>query len=234
MKIIIAILLLLSSAYPQYRGFSSYSGFKSYTNSSGEVDPYAAYFFAETFDATGYDNTWAETGTVDEDYTTTVLQGTQSLYIADGTAYTIHTLSDSLAELYVHFIFRSTDVSPASQTTIFSMRSGTTQIFYAQLRTTGVSRLYTGTTVVNGTHTLSNDTAYNVWLYYKKGTGANGISTLWYSTNGVKPGSAEISITNGNAVKEMGSLLFNNGDAANMNIIYDQLIINETNFTTVP
>lgn len=230
------ILLIFTFSYGQFSSWGGYSpAFSSFVSEETEVDPYASYLFHETFDATGYDDTgWVETGTVDEDYTTVALEGTQSLYIADATAYTLNSLSDSLAELYVHLMFRTSDASPASQTTIFSMSSGTTNLFYLQLRTTGVLRLYHGTTVVNGTHTLSNDTAYHVWLYYKKGTGANGVATAWYGTDKDKPASAEISITNGNGVKEMKGFFFNNADAANMNIIFDQLVIDDANFTTVP
>jgi len=216
-----------------FGGFTNYAGYNKFLKTT--TDPYAQYEFSETFDVAGYDNAgWSETGTVDEDYTTTVLEGAQSLYIADGTAYTVYTLSGSYSECYVHFMYRVDDATPASQEVVFMMRADAVAQLYISQRTTGVWRIYNTVSAANGTNALANNTTYHVWLYYRAGTGANSISRLWFSTGKTKPAIAEVEITDGSATASINNILPYNDTDANQNRIFDQIIFDESDITSVP
>jgi hypothetical protein len=154
----------------------------------------SSFLIEEGFEGTGFENTWtkAGTGTVDEDQTTIVIAGSQSLHInlasQTGNAYTAFTAQGSL---FAKFRFRV--ASTSSNPTIATIRNGATVL--ASLILVGANR----TLRVNGggsngsaSGTIATNTNIYIWFEYIKGTGANAICRAGWSLTDVKP---DLSVT---------------------------------------
>jgi hypothetical protein len=66
-------------------------------------------------------------------------------------------------------------------------------------------RLHCGTVTAFST-SITQGTTYSVWGDYTKGTGANAVCHLYHSTTTTKPGSPNITITNGDATAQAASV----------------------------
>lgn len=138
----------------------------------------------QTFEGTGYDNseTWSEgAGTPNEDYTSVVLDGSQSLYM-NGTAATQSTDSPNFGdtgEFYFKFYFRPVTLPGAAREIIrFQLNAAQSGVSELQINSSGQLVYFNGTastTTVSGM-TAGND--YTIWGYFKKGTGSDGIATV--------------------------------------------------------
>ena len=196
----------------------------------------------QNFEGTGYDNreTWTELGTtLDEDYTATVLRGSQSLYMTDpagGTSPNV-TVSHTAADpVWGHMLYRTSDGTPAANHVIVKeMDAAVADVCLIQNRTTGVLRVYCGTAFANTVTTVADNTTYNVWWYYDSGTGANAECRVGISTDGTRPSSG-----NGYAVTTTGTsttsaaqvqLRLSGDDSATF--LRDQVYVDDASFTTV-
>ena len=191
----------------------------------------------QNFEGTGYDNgeTWVEAGTPlpDEDATATVLRGSQSLSIADGTGATYIVIS-STGTIYAHWLYEVSDGTPIGNAVTMSMQTGTGLRWYISHRTTGYLRVYNGTINVTGTTTLMADnTTYHIWGLYTPGTGANGVSTLWVGTSTARPGTAEATVTTGDATTNIDRVYCQNVAAGDFTVLEDQVLVDDVEFTSV-
>jgi hypothetical protein len=194
-----------------------------------------SYTFVENAEADEYDNAaTAETGVVDGNYTTTILRGAQSIYLADG-ANTVYWTITTTDAVYFHFQFRTDDATPTANNVTFALQVGTGLRYYISHRTGGQLRVYNNTVNATGTTVLADNTTYHIWGEYVPGSGANGISRLWLGTTTTRPGSVEVEVTAGNATGDINRLYFVNAAAGDQNIIVDQVYLDDTTqFTTVP
>lgn len=145
----------------------------------------ASYLINQGFEGTGYDNaeTWTETGgTPNEDYTSYVLDGSQSLYM-NGASVTPNTDSPNFgdtSEFYFKFYFRPITHPGGGRRIIrFLINAGIAGSSEIQINNSGQLIIVNGTSANAATPTgmtVGND--YTVWGYFKKGTGTDGVATI--------------------------------------------------------
>lgn len=154
--------------------------------------------------ATGYDLAgWGEDifppAVIDEDYTATVLYGTQSLFVDesnDDQCYVTNSFTAS-DHVWVAFLFRPTNVPDSANTGVIRLTDATDncQLKFS-LNSDGSSKEpriqfeCAGTAFQPGA-TMVVDTTYRVWIEYWNNDGANSFATLAFSTNGIRPTSGD-------------------------------------------
>lgn len=198
----------------------------------------------QNFEGTGYDNTetWTESSTFNEDYATVILRGSQSGANETATSYAQKDLGADYSELWGHFLFRATDVSPASEEAVVELYDSTNTVFARfSIRTTGFVRSNHGGTIGTTSASvgdLADATAVRLWFYFKAETsdGANdGVFSMWTSTaaeTSRSSGDQLISQTNGAMHQGVRYVRLVYGLSANVGI-YDQVLVDDVSFTSV-
>ncbi|HXI51970.1 MAG TPA: hypothetical protein VNH84_10710, partial [Candidatus Saccharimonadales bacterium] len=183
----------------------------------------AAILFSEDFEGLGYENTgWIEAvGSPDPDYTAVPLHGAQSLR-CNGVQIARRPFAYSTA-FYMYFRVRWNSWDPFNNVIDWEdPGTATTASIFAdasklQITHGGHSQL--------GTTTILENTTYHIWLEWTKGTGSDGTFAMYISTDGVKPGSPEANVTNGNgnAVDRMFVGPFSDGE----DVIFDEILVSD-------
>lgn len=192
----------------------------------------------ETFDATGHDQIgWTSlNGTPDPDYTTTVLEGTESLYLPGNTNAALQVERFSVAKTGEQFYYcqiQLDQVPPVGDRGIIAGTNGATQ-WNIVVTTSGEFGILHGATSVTGvTTTLVGGTTYHLWWSYLEGSGADGSMSLYVSTTGTKPGSPEATTSAGTGTLHGTSVLFN-ADASEYDMIVDRFIIQDAEILSSP
>lgn len=189
----------------------------------------ADFIYCQNAEGAGYDNseTWTETGsTVNEDYTTTVLRGSQSIYFpTTGSLIELISANASLYdEVWVHFQLRIISLPTSSnQGIIHIQRQGVADVTMLRLNTDGTFTLVQeggGTATTAGAY--STGTNYHVWVRSVKSTGSNGVGALYIGTTSTRPGSAVASFSNGGATNQADRIVFKNQNSG-LAYIIDQI-----------
>jgi len=159
-------------------------------------DPCDGYLVCEDAEGTGTPTGWTDSaagGTVNWDYTTTILEGSQSLYVDEDTA-DVFTISPSVSGLVSgyalirfpswgnitdQFLLSLTDSGAVSRCAARIDISGTAAVLEARLNATN------GTATVG---TLATGTTYHLWVDYND---AADTCTVAFSTDGTKPSSGD-------------------------------------------
>lgn len=153
-----------------------------------------SYLLEENFDGAGTPSGWTTaTGTPNYDYTTTILQGTQSLAL-DGTSADAGAISPSFtapSTIYGYCLFRFSAI-PSSSREFMRLRNSTTVVARVFITSSGNLQFRHGATTYSTVSTMSINTTYHIWYDYAAGSGANGVSSIGFSTDGTRP-------TSGNA-----------------------------------
>jgi hypothetical protein len=144
------------------------------------------YLLEENFNGIGYENTWVESaagGTVDEDYTTTILEGTHSLNMVESTA-AVTAYSDHASNGTTYYFFKIRfNVLPTGSYFLFRGRTGATSrvgIFMTSSGTLGCWS--TGTTYT--VDAVTTGVTYDIWVdYVPSGTCSVGFA----ASGGAKP-----------------------------------------------
>lgn len=163
----------------------------------------ASYLLQENFEGTGYDSgTWTETlggATIDEDYTTAPLVGSQSLYVGGSTSNS-STKSPTFTgtnPCYMYFMVKFVQVNTSATTSnLAGMITAGNDCLLIQKN----SKFYVthGGTSAASTTVLGTTDTYHVWVEYTASTGANdGIVKVYVSTTATKPADPEINYTTG-------------------------------------
>jgi hypothetical protein len=166
---------------------------------------------------TGLDNgpeTWgtAQVGTggsvTKNDTTATVLRGTQQLKIVAGnsgqnSSWARQQPSDN-DYLKVHFKYRFSSALPSSSSEIFAILDTAGAPKPSILLNSGTGKLSINGTI-STTSGLSPDTNYHIWVSSSKGTGANAVYTVAFSTTATEPtsGNQFATSTNGNLTNQI-------------------------------
>lgn len=171
------------------------------------------YTFEENFDGvmagghgqTNFDNAgWTTSGSnVVTNYTTSPapLQGNYSLVI-NGTSYCRRGLGGNCTNLYFQ-LARIGTIHSQFQSVLYNYVGGWHQFGLVAGATANTVRIQHASAAVSAysadTTALTLNQKYHVWLeYVASGVGAsNGIGRLWMSTDGTKPGSPTVEMTNG-------------------------------------
>jgi hypothetical protein len=181
------------------------------------------YLFTESFEGTGYENTgWIETGTPNEDYTTTVLSGAQSLNCS-GAQYIQRPFSYGTS-VNTYFQARWVTYSAYQDFVLWTDPDWNLAIEMYCNNAGGPMTLCHGGVCATGTTALNTGTTYHFWVEWTQGTGANGTLKLFVSTTGTKPASPEVNITTGSG-GAMSQILF--GLQSSGNVILDRLLVDD-------
>ena len=196
--------------------------------------------FSETFEGTGYSTTspaWTESlggGTVDEDYTSTVLDGSQSWRIltADSASSYAYNSFTAGSERWVYFMFRPVSTPNSSNGEIIEIwNSGQTRIADLQLTSTGTIQVRHGTATATTSGTMSDGTTYHVYFRYVTGSGANGVASVGFSTDGTRPtgGSNFASTSSGTATTDANYIAPGwIGFSGVIDLIYDKMQVGDS------
>lgn len=192
MKTFLFFLLTSASIFGQAFSFNDISWMspKSVSVSAGPT-----YLVQEDFEGSGYQLTWTEngSGTLNEDYTTNVFNGTHALYInmAGNNGRTTNVFGTALATNYVYFALRMVSIPGATRRLCAIQSSGSTHSIL-QIDTSGRLIIQSiGGTAQTTVGALSVGTWYHVWMESRKGTGANGYANVAFSTDGTRPTSGD-------------------------------------------
>jgi len=208
----------------------------SFVEESG--DECDGFLVCQNFEGTGYDNgeTWTEeyedggSGvTINPDYTTTVLRGSESLYIGSDNyrkGWIIHEFATDLNEIYIHFMLQIDDVNfdlsimdikDSSGNIVLSLHSSSTR---ALILAQGTVEGYSGVTLDAGT-------VYHIWVTMD--TSLN--TSLYISADKNRPTTSDVTITGDDpaAVHDISMIRGNSHFS-----IMDQVLVKDTDFNTVP
>lgn len=188
-------------------------------HSSGAAPP--SYLVEENCEGTGTPADWTDiVGSPDWDYTTTVLEGSESLHIVGSQLTEIDFTAQS--DVWVYFKFRAIS-SITDNPYVFNLQdSSNVNVARIRLITPTSIRAYNGTAnTTSASSTIAVDTAYHVWLHYVKGSGSDGETTIYTSTSGTK-GSAVASVTTGTATTDAVTFQFNSNTNG---VIFDRILV---------
>lgn len=190
------------------------------------------YLVKQDFEGAGYDNSesWTEVGAPDEDFTGTVLDGSQSCQVATGTTTTRDWSTPALSTAYVYFIVQST--TPGANGNLMTLQSSDgsamTSVVYLS---SGNFRVSQG--VQNsGNVAVVSGTTYHVWVKFIKGTSNNGTSELYVSTTSTKPGSPSASLTNGSSTQDATKIQLRT--PTGVSSIFDKVRVDDADIGSTP
>jgi hypothetical protein len=197
------------------------------------------FMFCQNFEGTGYDNseTWKEAGTVDEDYTTIHLRGSQSCSLANSSSIR-HDTGGTYTEIYAFARYQFADATPTVETDIYKNTDGAADFGALSLNTAGKLRCRHGTATNTAASALSDATTYYIWIHFKASTGADdGIMTATVSTTrNIAEATAALgcSVENGDdADTNIDTVFFGNTTAGGAGVIIDQVLVKTSAIGTV-
>lgn len=193
----------------------------------------------QNFEGAGYDNseTWSESGTtINEDYETVVLRGSQSLLLDNAAAGNpiVTSPTFSSATVWVFFRFRFPGALPAGNASfaaIYGNNPGdplTLVLISYQASITGI-RVYTDSVNLDS-GAISADTTYYCWIRYTAGSGANATVTLYLDTDNTRP-AATATTTSG--TRTQNATFFRAFGPTGCDIVIDQILIDDAEITDV-
>lgn len=178
----------------------------------------------ENCEGTGTPSGWTDSGGPNWDYTTAILQGTQSVLCSSGqSSYKTFTGSTTV---HAYSLFRIPTALPGSTTTYTAIRDSLgNPLATFRVNSSGQMIVFAnGSESTPTVDSLSANTTYHVWYLFTSG----GTCSVAFSTDGTKP-------TSGNAYtsKTGGS-----GTAARLQInsvaIYDRILASTTSIGNSP
>lgn len=202
-----------------------YDEFKVYDSYVGADFAAPTLIVNEGAEGTGTPAGWTDANSPQWDYTTTILEGSQSLGITGSTQSTYNSFS-GVPGVWVRFRYRTSAIS--TNPTICSIRdSSGNQLVRAEVRSTGGVRFYNAanTSVITSAGSeIAINTDYYIWIYYLKGTGANAAYFLYKSTNSTRPGTPLLNWRTGDSTANAARLLISTG-VASTNAVYDNILV---------
>lgn len=206
----------------------------------------------ETFDAaSGYDlSGWGEVlngGTVDENYTSTVLSGTQSLFIdgaPDDPTYTTNGFAAN-GHVWIYFQCRviSADVPPPEMSLVRLLDGGGATLMkvtydagdFPNMRIYGPSMALGYSP--NGS--ITPGVTYHFWVEFNKNNGANAFVSLAFSTSPIRPTSGDnyVQGTEATSPTDVSVVMFGSPtdeNGSNGSRIYDYLLIDDEQIGNYP
>jgi hypothetical protein len=153
------------------------------------------FLLAEKFEGLGYENAgWFEVGTPNENYTSLILEGTQSLRCSLGEQ--VYRMLNGATNLNLYFMVHWRNWLENHTVIDLSNPQGSPSGFL--WASNGRLSIYHGTASATCPMALSAGVTYHVWVEWTKGTGDNGSMNLFVSSTATKPATPGARITTGN------------------------------------
>jgi hypothetical protein len=211
--------------------------------------PATPLLFEDFENPTGYDLAgWAEDigpgGVVNEDYTATVLYGTQSLFIDepnDDQAYTTNSFAAN-DRVWMAFRFRPTNIPDTADTGVIRLTDSANACqFRFTLNSDGEPRVQFGCggTAFQPSATMAVNTTYTVWIEYWNDNGPNAYLSMAFSTGSVRPtsGSNFVEATGAQTATQVSRVLVGRPGSENgseIDFIIDHLLIDDVQIESYP
>jgi len=193
----------------------------------------ASYIVDEGFEGTGTPSSWEQVNGVNFDYTTLPLTGSQSAYLPTNSSQPSMTLTtDAVSgDLYLHFEFKTTTIT-ASYKTILKVYNGATQAYSVGISSSN-ARMYCGGSALTGSYTFSQNTLYHVWIELNPEANSG---KVYISTDESKPATALITHSSTSYQPSINKFTWTDDgfQGAGTYTVFDQVILDDANFTTVP
>lgn len=189
------------------------------------------YLFQESFEGTGYENSWTEDlGSPNEDDTTPApYHGTHSLSVVLDNRITLNTTWTAPSTAYCFFaIYWTSDATDF----VVQGRNGTTDLWLLQRNSDDTFRLYHGSSFQNTASTFAVGAWVYFWLDYTAGGGTDGVANVYISTTTTKPGSPTITVSNGTATLGMTQFYIRNDSNIEYNI--DRILVDDVAIGNAP
>ncbi len=213
--------------YGDIMKFNKFSRFKSFDHDS------PVYLLSENFEGSGQPTGWSEpqSASMNYDYTTSPLDGTQSLRI-DASSASIGTASPSFtasSEVYGFFKYRTEHANPIATQYIVDIRSSAAALLGRLYISSDKLKWYDGISgSVSGTFTINQNTDYYIWWHWKSVSAGSSVLEVWISSTGTKPSTPDISWVAVNTVGDAGDIRFYvNVGSGNIGV-YDKVLISST------
>jgi hypothetical protein len=206
------------------------------------VDPYRfaasdgpSYLISQNFEGAGYDNseTWTESGAANEDYTGTVLAGSQSLRInTSASIITTRSTFSANSPVELYFLFRPASAIPGATTRIVRIEGdgAVPECADISINSTGTLWVRHGNAgSASSVSAMSADTTYHVWIRFTKHNGATGTVTGAFSTDGIRPLSGNQFVTHSGSALTGNATLVRLGVAVagTADFIYDKVRVDD-------
>lgn len=191
-------------------------------NQTGAAGGGATYLVEEDCEGTGTPASWTDSGTtIDWDFTGTVLAGAQSVQLSSQNARILSPTFAAQANLRGYFLYRADTLLAASVTICAFIGPGVS----AEVRTDGTLRIGGSVNSPTTVATMVADTTYHVWVQYIKGTGANAVYSVAFSTTGTKPTSGDnfTSATTGTETTDCTALRLHCESSLTATVIFDKI-----------
>ena len=186
------------------------------------------YLLSEGFEGAGYENGgWTAFSASDPDYASAPLVGAQSLRCS-GVSSFIQRPFVRTADFYAYFQVRYSAFAPF-KFVVDWLDAGSSSI--ARVVTDDSPnrlQIVHGGVSASGTTVITAGVTYHVWVEWTRGTGADGTMKLFVSTDGVKPGSPEASITTGTGNSALAKFDIGPFDGAGTtDVVYDNVLLDD-------
>lgn len=182
-------------------------------------------FEGPTYSNNGY---WYNIGVGwDPNYTTTILSGTQSLYVPAGETGFFSFLESGTDTTEISFMIRF-DALPSTNNQFLSLQTSA-GVALATVKLYNSGRLYltSGGKNYYDTTILSINTTYYLWLEYVMGAGGDSEFHIYINTSPTKPSGPTGSITGGDETLQIARFNLNSALAQGTNYIFDEILIKE-------
>jgi len=146
------------------------------------------YLLEENFEGPGYEQSWTESGTVDDQYQAVQLAGDYSCQV-QASSYTKHDLGSGYSELWIYFMLQMEDL-PGAAAYIARTRNSTDTATECHIQMDSSGRLYVAhpNTSPVTTDSMSTGVPYHVWIHIKNGTG-DAVASVEFATSDTRVGS---------------------------------------------
>jgi len=197
---------------------TSSASFVLTVNTSGGT---SNFLLNEGFEAAGFDNPgWTKNGAPNPDYTTTVLDGTQSLNCV-GAQYISRNFQYGNS-FYIYFQVRWN--AWTDYTNVINWDDSGWNIAAGLFADNNVLTIQHGTVSATGSTQLTTNVTYHIWIEWVKGTTSNNGSMKMYVSNTAnKPALPDAQITNGTG--SAAARIYMGPFGAGPNVIFDKFLV---------
>lgn len=226
MRILLPLLLSASSLLAQ----ADYSTLLLLQNPSSAP----SYIIEERFETPANSNSWTRFGTQTWFYDTAPapLAGTNSVMFS-GASAEAYTNFAGLSTVYGHYKIHITE--PLQSQYHFELSSNTAAMCQIRLTSFGAIQIKHNTVSINSNSGIvTSNTTYDIWFSWTKGDIGVSNSTGWvkYSTDGIKPSTNAVTISNGDASNQVNRLYIQGWSGGNY--IHDDVLLDDEDIGSNP
>jgi|SRR5215471_451223 len=179
----------------------------------------------EDFNATGVPTNWWSGTNANFDYSTSPLEGAQSLYLTGTTGNTSVNLQSDNAGLYIKFMLRVVGSLSGSPTIMEFLNNAESATPFTLLAQSNGSLTCDGGVSSSGAGTFANSTTYFVWIHFVQNTS---VDVWWDTTDNF--GTAGNHITYGATISNLNVPIGSIHPRGNVDTVFDKFQVGTNSF----